>query len=187
MAIKGWHVTDARLAVGNLEINSPLTAQQRRDLLQANQAESEVIALYRAGDYREAIPIEQRVLAIRRQIVGPNHTDTSSGLNNVALMYDSLADYAKAEPLYREALEINQKVLGEDHPRTATSLSNLAELYRAIGDFAKAEPLCRQAFEIDKSAWGKITRLRPGPSTTWPSCTLRWGTMRRRSRSAAGA
>ena len=66
-------------------------------------------------------------------MLGENHPDYATSLNNLAGLYQAMGDYAKAEPLFRQALEINKRALGENHPDYATSLNNLAALYQAHG------------------------------------------------------
>ena len=106
------------------------------------------------GDYAKAEPLYQRALAIREKALGPEHPDTATSLNNLAVLYEAMGDYAKAEPLYQRALAIREKALGPEHPDTATSLNNLAVLYKAMGDYAKAEPLFQRALAIREKALG---------------------------------
>ena len=51
-------------------------------------------------------------------VLGEEHPDYATSLNNLACLYNSMGEYAKAEPLYRQALEIRKRVLGEEHPTT---------------------------------------------------------------------
>jgi Tetratricopeptide repeat len=44
-----------------------------------------VDALYRAGKFAEAVPLAQRILAIREKVLGPGHPDVAVSLNNLAL------------------------------------------------------------------------------------------------------
>ena len=46
----------------------------------------------------------RRALAIREKALGPDHPDTATSLNNLALLLKSKGDYAGAEPLCRRAL-----------------------------------------------------------------------------------
>ena len=64
------------------------------------------------GDYAKAEPLFKEALEIRQKVLGPEHPDTATSLNNLAALYQAMGDYAKAEPLFKEALEIRQKVLG---------------------------------------------------------------------------
>ena len=88
-------------------------------------------------------------------MLGENHPDYATSLNNLARLYRPRATTRKAEPLYRQALEIRKQVLGENHPDYATSLNNLALLYQNKGDYAQAEPLYQQALEICKQVLGE--------------------------------
>jgi tetratricopeptide (TPR) repeat protein len=151
---KDWRAVDARQALRDVEIRSRLTVEERRELITAEQANSQVFALYRKGEFRQAIGLAKQALSIRRRLLGDQHADTALSLNNLAELCRSLGDYAKAEPLNRQALEIYKKVLGENHPSTALSLNNLGCLYELLGDYAKAEPLFRQALEIRSKVLG---------------------------------
>jgi tetratricopeptide (TPR) repeat protein len=104
--------------------------------------------------YAEAEPLFQRALAIEERGMGPDHPDTATGLNNLALLYKSQGRYGEAEPLYRRALAIREKASGPDHPDIAQSLNNLALLYRGQGRYGEAEPLYQRALAIDEKALG---------------------------------
>ena len=118
---------------------------------QADALDAQVKRLYQAGRYAKAIPLAEQALRIREATLGPEHPDTATSLNNLALLYDTTGAYAKAEELYQRALAIREKALGPEHPSTATSLNNLALLYHATGAYAKAEPLYQRALAIAAS------------------------------------
>jgi CHAT domain-containing protein/Tfp pilus assembly protein PilF len=124
---------------------------QNGDLAEARRLDGQILQYFAAGQYQEATPLAQRVLAIREKELGAEHPDIAAALNNLAELYRVTAAYAKAEPLYRRALAIREKALGPKHPYTAQSLSNLALLYIAIGAYMRAEPLLRRALIIDES------------------------------------
>jgi tetratricopeptide (TPR) repeat protein len=105
----------------------------------------QVLELYQEGKFQQAIPLAEKLLAIKKRALGPEDPSIAQSLNNLAILYQQMGAYAKAEPLFEQALQINQKALGPEHPDTATSLNNLAELYRAQGQYGKAEPLYEQA------------------------------------------
>ena len=105
------------------------------------------------GEYAKAEPLYE-ALRIFQKVLGPEHPDTATSLNNLAELYQDMGEYAKAEPLLQEALRIRQKVLGSEHPDTATSLNNLAELYRVFGEYAKAEPLYQEGLRIRQKVFG---------------------------------
>jgi tetratricopeptide (TPR) repeat protein len=114
-----------------------------------------IVELYQQGKYKEAIPLAERLVALKNREKGDEDPETATSLNNLALLYEMTGDYAKAEPLCKEALEIYQKVLGREHPLTANSLNSLAELYKDMGDYAKAEPLLKEVLEIRQKVLGR--------------------------------
>jgi len=61
-------------------------------------------------------------------VLGPNHPNTASSLNNLAAFYKSQGDYEQAKPLYEHALAIIEKTFGSNHPNTKIVRENLATL-----------------------------------------------------------
>jgi tetratricopeptide (TPR) repeat protein len=105
--------------------------------------------------YSQAEPLLRGALAIREKVLGPEHPDKASSLNNLAsLLLEAQGDLAGARPLYERALAIREKVLGPEHPRTASSLNNLALLLKDQGDLAGARPLHERALAIREKALG---------------------------------
>jgi hypothetical protein len=71
-------------------------------------------------------------------VLGPEHPNTLTSVNNRAALLETKGEYAAAEHLYRRALESARKVLGPDHPRAKLFERNLA-LFLAARD-GQAEP-----------------------------------------------
>jgi CHAT domain-containing protein len=88
-------------------------------------------------------------------VLGRDHPDTLSSVNNLAGLYRATGRFEKAEPLYERALEGRERVLGRDHPDTLGSVNNLAALYDATGRFAEAEPLYERALEGRERVLGR--------------------------------
>ena len=63
------------------------------------------------GAYAKAEPLYLRALAITEKALGPDHPDTATSLNNLALLYGSQGAYAKAEPLLRRGIGIQSLFL----------------------------------------------------------------------------
>ena len=117
---------------------------------------NEVAGFHRdAGRYAGAEPLLRRALEGFERVLGKEHPDTLTSVNNLARLLDSTGDYAGAEPLYRRALEGIERVLGKEHPDTLTSVDSLAELLYSKGDYASAEPLYRRALEASERVLGK--------------------------------
>jgi CHAT domain-containing protein/endonuclease YncB( thermonuclease family) len=119
-----------------------------------NRLSQQVIQLYQAGRYAEAVPLAQKVLAIREKALGPEHPDVAQALNNLAMLYQAQGDYGRAAPLYQRSLAIREKALGPEHPQVALSLNNLASLYQDQGDYGRAAPLYQRSLAIREKALG---------------------------------
>ena len=70
-----------------------------------------------------------QALELRKRLLGDEHPDVATSLNNLALLYDSQGRYSEADPLLVQALELRKRLLREEHPHVAASLNNLAYLY----------------------------------------------------------
>ncbi len=60
-----------------------------------------------------------------KRLLGENHPDVATSLNNLAYLYKSQGRYEEAEPLFLQALAIAEQALGENHPNTVTIRENL--------------------------------------------------------------
>lgn len=108
------------------------------------------LAIHGQGRDKEAEPLFKRALAIRENVLGPDHLDTRASLNHLAQFYHDLGRLTESEPLYKRALAICDKVLGPEHFETAKSVNNLATLYDNQGRAAEAETLYKRALALDE-------------------------------------
>jgi CHAT domain-containing protein len=76
-------------------------------------------------------------------VLGKEHPNTLSSVNNLAALYYAQGRFGEAEPLNQRALEASERVLGKEHPDTLKSLSNLTAFLIKAG---KTEDALR-AFE----------------------------------------
>ena len=77
------------------------------------------------GRYADAEKLQRQTLDIRRRVLGKEHPDTLSSMNNLANVLSDEAKYAEAERLLREALPTMRHVLGETHEDTLSGMNNL--------------------------------------------------------------
>ena len=106
------------------------------------------------GQYGDAAALEDSALATRRRVLGEDHRDTMTALNNLGAIMEAKGDMVKAEAYYREALDKRRRVLGENDLDTLISMSNLGNFLREQGKFAEAEPLLRGALEGQRKVLG---------------------------------
>jgi tetratricopeptide (TPR) repeat protein len=75
---------------------------------------TQVIELYRAGKFTEAIPLAQRYAEAMKARHGSEHAEYATALNNLALLLKATNRLSEAEPLMRRALAIGEKSLGPE-------------------------------------------------------------------------
>ena len=61
-------------------------------------------------------------------LLGDDHPDVATSLNNLAFFYYSQHKYNEAEPLYQQALNIFEQRLGVDHSNTIIVRDSLEHL-----------------------------------------------------------
>ena len=136
---------------------------------------NEAVEQFKKGNYTEAIRLGTEVMNIRKEILGTNHPDYATSLNNLALYYSDLGNYTpdyatslnnlalyysdlgnytEAIRLGTEAMNIQEEILGTNHPHYATSLSNLTGYNSSLGNYAEAIRLETEAMNIRKEILG---------------------------------
>ena len=149
--MKPWQQATILMLVCALGHTWPARAQNAQDAYGLN---AEVMRLYRAGRYADAVPIAERALALREKALGSEHPDVGISLYNLASLYQALGRYREVESLYKRVLAIWEKDVGSDHPDIGRVLSDLAVLYKSQGRFSEAEPLHKRALAIRENALG---------------------------------
>eukprot|EP00633_Aureoumbra_lagunensis_P013682 CAMPEP_0197343580 /NCGR_PEP_ID=MMETSP0893-20130614/821_1 /TAXON_ID=44058 ORGANISM="Aureoumbra lagunensis, Strain CCMP1510" /NCGR_SAMPLE_ID=MMETSP0893 /ASSEMBLY_ACC=CAM_ASM_000539 /LENGTH=74 /DNA_ID=CAMNT_0042849375 /DNA_START=1 /DNA_END=221 /DNA_ORIENTATION=- len=74
-------------------------------------------------------------------MLGSNHPDVATTLNDLAGLLQAQGKYDEAKPLFERAIEIWEKVHGPNHPHVAAGLNNLAGLLDEQGKYDEAKPL----------------------------------------------
>jgi tetratricopeptide (TPR) repeat protein len=107
-------------------------------------------AINQQGRSTEAEAVARRALAIQEKRLGPEHLDTSVGLQIVSAVEQAQGEHSEAERLLGRALAIQEKALGPDHPRVVSTLANLAFSASALGKLHRAEVLLKRAQAIQE-------------------------------------
>jgi tetratricopeptide (TPR) repeat protein len=109
----------------------------------------------RAALWQFLIPLYEEFASLIEHRLGPEHLDTATALNNLALLYYAQGRYEEAPPLVKRALKIREKVLGEEHPDTSESLGTQATLLYAQGEYAEARQCQERALAICEKVLGE--------------------------------
>ena len=117
----------------------------------------------------QAMILFQRSLKIDETMLGPDHPNVATDLNNLASQYQDQGNYAEALPLYQRALQLREKVFGPDHPDVADELDNsLGVLYKDQGNYAAVLPLYQRTnSRFGKQPWDGSIRTLPLALVAW--------------------
>jgi tetratricopeptide (TPR) repeat protein len=86
------------------------------------------------GDYEKALPLYQRALEIREKLLGPQHPDVATTLNNLAELYYHTERYEEALSLLERSLKIFESKLGPANQNFKTTEQNIQVLRAKMGE-----------------------------------------------------
>jgi tetratricopeptide (TPR) repeat protein len=86
----------------------------------------------RRGQTTEAERLFTRSLSVK-ELLGPEHPDVATTLNNLAQVYIMQDRDPEAIPLLERSLTIQEKALDPEHPALRRTLMVLADVYRRLG------------------------------------------------------
>jgi tetratricopeptide (TPR) repeat protein len=149
-----WETVEARWDVEALRRVLRCEKKDRESYVQSFVLVSEATALEEKRGLKQAAVLWEKVLRIRRQVLGEDHPLTANTWNTLGSNLHKQARYKEADGLFRKALDIRRRSLGEEHPDTATSHDNVAVNLEVLGSVAEAEESHRQALRIDRKVLG---------------------------------
>src|SRR5439155_258508 len=112
------------------------------------------VTLVLIGERQQAEPHLRRAVALRKQLLGPDHEDTLNSQNSLAVLLVALGKREEALPLLEETLRLRKATLGRDHPRTLESMNNLAHCHWSAGKVDLALPLFEETLKLTKAILG---------------------------------
>jgi serine/threonine-protein kinase len=107
-----------------------------------------------AGHYDESRKLNERVLAIHRQVYGERHPRVAEVLVNLGAIEQERGNYQVAERFHRQALEITRAFYGEEHYRTAANMTAVARALVFEDRYDEAMVLLRSAVTIQEKVFG---------------------------------
>lgn len=109
---------------------------------------------FESGDYGSARRIYQQVLEAVRSLLGAEHSETLTMMNDLAVAMRAQGDLAGARRLLEQVLQGRRQVLGAEHAHTLATMNALAETLNAQGDLAGARQLHEQVLEVFRRLLG---------------------------------
>lgn len=106
------------------------------------------------GQFQASESTLLKVLEIRENIFGKNHSDVASSLNNLGMLYDMRDRPVDAREMFERSLEILEEHFGRNSAELATPLNNLAMLCKDEGKLNEALKLLDWSLRIRESEFG---------------------------------
>jgi serine/threonine protein kinase/tetratricopeptide (TPR) repeat protein len=106
------------------------------------------------GDLALSVQQLERALELRTAALGPEHPDTLSTQNNLALAYQASGRSDRAIALFERTLAVESARLGADHPDTLITQNNLALTYRDDGQWDRAIALFERTLAVETARLG---------------------------------
>ena len=73
------------------------------------------------GRWKEAEELDVQVMETRKRVLGEEHPDTLTSMNNLAFTWKAQGRGAGAFKLMEECVQLQTRILGVDHPYTLSS------------------------------------------------------------------
>ena len=136
---------------------------------QVTQKHNQLLAsvLYSQRKTREASEIGSKSTRIFRKLLGENHPDTISSMENE--VFRSLMRPDECEKRLRQTLAMWRSVVGEEHPNTLASMDHLAEIFKTQGKIKESIDMHQQAYSLRKLHLGE-----EHPDTLQSMSNLAW-------------
>ena len=110
---------------------------------------------YERGDYAAARKLQEQALEVRGRLLGKEHPDTLTAMNDLAQALNAQGELAGARQLQEQVLEASARLLGKEHPDTLRAILNLAGTLYGQGELAGARQLQEQVLEASARLLGK--------------------------------
>ncbi len=113
----------------------------------ANSLESLARLLQQDRRFEEALELAREALAMRRRVLGEEHTDTFDAERLVARLTFDLGEHDEAERMLRATLDRQRETLGENDPEILSTMATLVVIIFRAGKFEECEALARRVVE----------------------------------------
>ena len=82
----------------------------------------------RQGRYEEAELLHQDALKMWRKLLGEEHPDVATSLNNLGVLWANQGNYSQALEYFEEAYDLLARLLGPEHPYSINCKESLEQV-----------------------------------------------------------
>jgi TonB family protein len=132
---------------------TPSAAMQEADKLSV-----EVVKLFKDKKYNEALPLAQKVLAMREAELGKNHLAVARAYQNLGYLQSKIGNRKESESSFENAYDIfeSNQPLSVTDEKTFADLLEIVALHQAIdGDLSKGEKKLQRAVGLREKLTGR--------------------------------
>src|SRR5262249_44986109 len=105
------------------------------------------VAQTQLGDYDAAEKTFAEGLGILTRVLGEDHPEIASGMENLGNIWYRKGEYAKTAEQLEKVLAIRRRALGDDAEPVARTTANLGSVYAASGNDVAALPKFQEAIQ----------------------------------------
>ena len=139
---------------------------RKRSIAIGNGWNAKGLAKAKQGLWQDALACWENALAVRTQVLGPDHIDVANTCNNMGIAVGKLQQehsqqqqqhysMKQAMGLLQQALEIRQAHYGRKHPEVAATLHNIGNVLQQSGDLEQAIEYFTQAKDLQQDLLGE--------------------------------
>ena len=108
-----------------------------------------------AGNYDQAVQMQEEVVEQRRRVLGEDHPQVGNAMRRLAVTYTKMGRYGEALEGHRQALASLAGALGENHPDVAYAHHSLGLAYQDHGQDEEALAEYRTAVRLATAGLGE--------------------------------
>ncbi len=138
------------------------------------------------AQYPEAEPLYQRALAIREQVLGPEHPDAARPSTTWRSSIRTRGSTSRPSRSTSGPWRSASRRWGRSTPIPPPASTTWPCSMTTRGSTSRPSRSTSGRWRSTRRRWGRSTPIPPGASTTWPSSTMTRGSTRRPSRSTSG-
>lgn len=125
------------------------SAAQSPELAEAEQLNAQVIKLYNEGKYDKALPLAERVLAIREKSLGSDHVLVATALRNLAELLSAKGKRKEAKSTFQRFITTYEKALAANDPKIAEALDHYVCLLVGSGETEEALEVQKRLYKVE--------------------------------------